>query len=94
MSQAAAVKKLELTDENVQVLARFREQGSILGGTKEGGCQGFEIQLAIQSPEQETQLLDLIRQAHRMCFTEAVLTNAVAITSRHLINGRDVSGQV
>ena len=88
------MQKLELTGESVQVLARFREQGSILAGTKEGSCQGFEIELAIQSPEPEPRLLDLIRQAHRMCFTEAVLTSAVPLSSRHWINGRDVSGQV
>lgn len=94
MSQVAAKRKLALVEERVRVTARFLESGSVLAGTKEGQCKGFEIELSIDSPEPIEEILALIRQAHRMCFTEAALSGQVALTSRHRVNGTDVSGQV
>jgi hypothetical protein len=87
VSQVATTKKLVLRDERVKVSAHFREQGSILQGTKEGFCEGFEIQLLIESDESPQEIAELARIAHRMCFTEAALGSSVAITTINILNG-------
>jgi organic hydroperoxide reductase OsmC/OhrA len=81
------MRKLVLKDERVRIDARFSEHGSVLQGTKEGRCEGFDIELAIDSDEPAEAIAELIRLAHRMCFTEHAITHEVTITKRHLLNG-------
>ena len=91
MSQVAAKKKLALQDERVKVIARFQEQGSVLQGTAEGWCNGFEIELRLESVAPAEEIAELVRLAHRMCFTEAALTGQVELTQRHLLNGQPLT---
>jgi len=88
VSQVAAKKKLKLHDERAKVVAHFREQGSVLRGTAEGFCEGFEIELHIESDEPAVEIAELIRLAHRMCFTEVALAGPVKLTQRHRLNGQ------
>ena len=76
MSQVAAKKKLALQDERVKVIARFQEQGSVL-------------RLESAAPAEE--IAELVRLAHRMCFTEAALTGQVELTQRHHLNGQPLT---
>lgn len=80
-------KKVALRDDRVKVTAYFLEQGSVLRGTKEGRCEGFEIELIIESDEPAGTIAGLIRLAHQMCFTEDALTRKVKLTTKHLLNG-------
>ena len=84
------MKKIVLTEERVKVLATFQEEGSVLQGTKRGICEGFEIELALESEASKEVIAELLRLAHRMCFTEAALAAPVAITTRHLLNGAEL----
>ncbi|NIN67664.1 MAG: hypothetical protein GTO63_23770, partial [Anaerolineae bacterium] len=59
-----------MRDERVKVVAHFRESGSVLGGTAQGICEGFDIQLSIESDAPAEEITELMRLAHRMCFTE------------------------
>jgi hypothetical protein len=59
----------------------------VLQGTKEGHCQGFDIQLSIESQASAEEIAELIRLAHRMCFTEDALSGRVKLTTSHLFNG-------
>jgi uncharacterized OsmC-like protein len=88
VSQVAAKKELALHDERVKVTARFRESGSVLQGTKEGECEGFDIELSINSDEPAEEIAELIRLSHRMCFTEDALSGEVKLTTRHHLNGQ------
>lgn len=90
----AAKKKLALRDERVRVTAHFREQGSVLQGTREGTCQGFEVELSIESDEPPEAIAELMRLAHRMCFTEAALSGPVTLTKRHLLNGQPIESSL
>jgi uncharacterized OsmC-like protein len=90
VSQVAAKKKLQIRDERVNVTAHFREQGSVLRGDSEGSCEGFEIELALESDEPPEEIAELIRLSHRMCFTEAALSGRVSLTKRHTVNGQPV----
>ena len=88
MSQVATKKKLALERARVKVSAHFSERGSVLRGTKEAGCEGFEIEIALDSREPAAEIAELLRLAHRMCFTEAALAAEVPLTARHLLNGQ------
>ncbi len=90
MSQVAAKKKLVLRDERVKVTAHFQEQGSVLRGTSEGRCEGFDIELSIESDEPVEEMAELIRLSHRMCFTEAALAKEVRLSSQHNLNGQSI----
>ena len=90
MSQVAANKKLVLRDERVKVTAHFREQGSVLRSTSEGTCEGFDIELSIESDEPAEEIVELIRLSHRMCFTEAALAGEVTLRKQHNLNGQPI----
>ena len=90
MSQVAAKKKLVLRDRRVKVLAHFREQGSVLRGTAEGFCEGFEIEMALESDEPVEEIAELVRMARQMCFTESALAGAVELRHTYSLNGRPV----
>ena len=90
MSQVAAKKKLALRDERVTVTAFFREQGSVLQGSAKGMCEGFDIELFIESDEPPEEISELIRLSHQMCFTESALTGNVQLTQRHSLNGQPI----
>jgi len=90
VSQAAAKKKLVLRDERVKVTAHFLEQGSVLRGTSEGRCEGFDLELSIESAEPQAEIVELIRLSHRMCFTEVALTDEVPVRKQHTLNGEPI----
>lgn len=90
MSQVATKKKLAIREERVRVVAYFREHGSVLQGTKAGRCEGFKIELSLESDEPRDAIADLIRLSHSMCFTENVLSQKVKLETRHLLNGHPI----
>lgn len=95
MSLYATKKKLQLDHAEVHVRARFRSQGSALAGTARGTCEGFDVEVHLESPEPEEEIETLLRVAHQMCFTEDALTRPVAVRKAHFLNGRplEAAGQ-
>ena len=92
MSQVATKKKLHITNEKVVVTAHFHEQGSVLKGDAEGFCDGFEIEILLESNEPAERLETLISLARRMCFTEKALTGSIPVKVTQTINGVSASG--
>ena len=90
MSQVATKKQLALRDERVKVVAHFRESGSVLAGPAQGVCEGFDIQLSIESDAPVEEIAELMRLAHRTCFTEHALSGQVKLTTKHLLNGEAI----
>jgi len=90
VSQVAAKRKLVLHDERVKVLAHFRESGSVLAGTAQGICEGFDVQLSIESHAPVEEIAELMRLAHRMCFTQDALSGQVKLTTSHFLNGEAI----
>ncbi len=70
--------------------AHFHEQGSVLAGTATGQCDGFEIELSLDSEEGPARIAELMSLAHQMCFTEDALTGRVKLTKTHLLNGKPI----
>lgn len=71
----------------VKVVASFHEQGSVLRGDAEGFCDGFEIEIQIESNESETEIRELVRMARQMCFTEKALLFPTPISVKTHFNG-------
>jgi len=66
-----------IRNERVKVIAHFHEQGSVLRGDAEGFCDGFEVEISLDSEEPEEQITILIRLARQLCFTEKALVGRV-----------------
>jgi uncharacterized OsmC-like protein len=94
VSQVAAKKKMTLDEARVKVLAHFREQGSVLRGTAEGFCEGFEVEMDFESRESQEEIAELIRMARRMCFTEAALVGKVGVTHSYRLNGQTMEAAI
>ena len=90
MSQVAAKRRLTLRNEKVSVVAHFEEEGSVLGGTQQGTCKEFSIELSMEGDQKVEDIIKLIRMAHRMCFTESALSGAVEVNTSHLFNGQPI----
>lgn len=71
----------------MRVQAAFVERGSILAGTKNGRCQGLEIEVVLDSDHDPLEIKEMLRLAHQMCFTEHALTHEMPIQVRHMLNG-------
>lgn len=92
MSQVAAKKKLVIRNERVKVTAHFHEQGSVLRGDAEGFCDGFEVEISLDSEESMEQITTLIHLARQMCFTEKALVGSVPVQVIQQVNGKLFSG--
>ena len=79
---------MAIRNERVKVNAHFHEMGSIQQGSKTGSCDGFEVEVSLDTEEPPERIAELIRLAHEMCFTEAALLSPVPVTARHVVNGR------
>ena len=53
-------------------------------GDAEGFCDGFDIEIKIDSDEQADKIADLLRLARQMCFTEKALSGNMT-TSVYLV---------
>jgi hypothetical protein len=86
VSQVATKRKLNIRNEHVKVTGRFHEQGSVLRGDAAGFCDGFDIQIRIESEESPEKIAELIRIARQMCFTESALVGNTPLTVSQLLN--------
>ena len=82
-------KKLTV-DARSRVTGHLKEEGSVLAGTQTGECLGFEIELDIRSEASETEIRELIRMAHQICFTGHAAANPMPVQTRHLLNGSEL----
>lgn len=90
VSNIAMRKKLEISNEKVNVVANFLESGSILKGNKWGDCQNFEIDMQMESEEPEEEIAALMKLAHEMCFVEDALSKKMDVIYSHSLNGKNL----
>jgi uncharacterized OsmC-like protein len=88
ITQVAAKKKLSIRNEKAEVTAHFHEEGSVLRGDAEGYCDSFEINISLDSEENITEIKQLIRMSHRLCFAEKAVAGTVPIHLSQTINGQ------
>lgn len=75
----------------MRVTAHFHEQGSVLRGDAEGFCDGFEVEISLDSDESREQISELIRLARQMCFTEKALTGSTPLEVKQILNGQEIA---
>jgi len=90
LTEIAGKRRLNISNPRVKVLARFHEQGSALKGDKTGACDGFDIDIQVDSDEPEEKILDLMKIAKRVCFASDALTRPYPPKYNHIINGKPV----
>jgi len=88
ITQVSNKKKLDIKNEKVVVTAHFHEEGSVLRGDAEGFCDQFEINIAIDSDEPISEIKQLIRLAHRLCFAEKAVIGSVPVHITQQLNGQ------
>lgn len=74
----------------MKITAHFHEQGSVLRGDAEGFCDGFEIEMMIESDEDPQAIAELVRLSRAMCFTEKALAGGTSISAKATLNGEPV----
>ena len=87
ITQVANKKRLAIRNEKVEVTAHFHEEGSVLRGDAEGYCDSFEIMITLDSNDEISEIKELIRLAHRLCFAEKAVTGSVPVTVSQKLNG-------
>ena len=85
------MRKLKIRNERVTVTARFHEEGSVLRGDKKGEVERIESLITFDTEETDEAIREALELTHRMCFTESVITRAVPVEARHVINQREFS---
>ncbi|MHB1118958.1 MAG: hypothetical protein ACYC11_02745 [Bellilinea sp.] len=75
----------------MRVTAHFHEQGSVLRGDAEGFCDGFEVEISLDSDESREQISELIRLARQMCFTEKALIGSTPLEVKQILNGQEIA---
>jgi uncharacterized OsmC-like protein len=88
VSQVATKKRLSIRNERVNVTGFFHEQGSVLKGDAEGFCDGFEVEISLETDEPPEKIASLIQMSRKMCFTEKALTGSVEVRVSQNINGK------
>lgn len=58
----------------------------MLRGDAEGFCDSFEIEIALESSESESEIANLVRLARKMCFTEKALTGTIPVSVSQKLN--------
>jgi hypothetical protein len=83
---------MSIRNERVKVIGHFHEGGSVLRGDAEGFCDGFDIEIRMDSDEPADKIAALIRLARQMCFTEKALTGPTPVSVKPIINGQIFEG--
>jgi len=80
--------RLPLTKASVRVRGHFWREGSALAGTLQAGCDGFEVELELESPAPPAEVARLVALARAACYVEQALKAAVPVALRASLNGQ------
>jgi hypothetical protein len=79
--------KIEITKARVRVVMRNKQEGSVLQGTVQAACLGFESHLEVESDEPAERIAALVRQAENGCYTLQALVKPVPFERTVTLNG-------
>ncbi len=78
---------VNISKARVHVTAHFRAEGSVLGQTIEGCCDGFETRLEVESNEPPERLAGVIRNAENGCYIMQTVRHPVPVQTEVMVNG-------
>jgi hypothetical protein len=79
--------KIEVKKARCHVIMRNKSEGSVLQGTVQATCLGFETKLELESDEPPERIQQLLRNAEHGCFTLQALLAPVTFERTTLLNG-------
>lgn len=79
--------KVPFESARVKLKAYFWEEGSVLAGTLQTGCDGFELDLEIKSDAPAEDIARLIKVCERGCFVMQTLIVPSPVTLNVTLNG-------
>jgi len=79
--------KIEVKKARCHVTMRNKSEGSVLQGTVQAACLGFETKLELESDEPPERIRQLLRNAEHGCFTLQALTAPVSFARSATLNG-------
>jgi hypothetical protein len=79
--------KIEVRKARVRVVMRNKQEGSVLQGTVQAACLGFETHLDVESDEPRERVAALVRQAENGCYTMQAVLHPVPIERTVTLNG-------
>jgi organic hydroperoxide reductase OsmC/OhrA len=80
--------KIEVKKARVHVTMRNKTEGSVLQGSVQATCLGFETQLELESDEPPERIQQLLRNAEHGCFTLQALQAPVTFERTATLNGQ------
>lgn len=80
--------KIDVKKARVHVTMRNKTEGSVLQGTVQSNCLGFETRLELESDEPPERIRQLMRNAEHGCFTMQALLAPVTISRSATLNGQ------
>jgi hypothetical protein len=80
--------KVDVKKARVHVTMRNKTEGSVLQGSVEASCLGFESRLELESDEPPERILQLLRNAEHGCFTLQALQAPVTFERTATLNGQ------
>ena len=83
---------MPIANASAQVTAHFQRTGSVLRGTAEGRCTGFEVVLSLDADAPLEKVRRVLEMAHATCYTESALRGEMSIAFTHKVNGEEIGG--
>jgi organic hydroperoxide reductase OsmC/OhrA len=83
--------KISVDKARVHVTMRNKTEGSVLQGSVQASCLGFETSLDIESSEPPERIQQLVAMAERGCFTMQALLAPVEFTHTTTLNGKPLA---
>ncbi len=80
--------KIVVRKARVHERMRNKSEGSVLQGTVEATCLGFETRLELETDEPVERIRALLRNAEHGCFTFQALIRPVTVSQSVFVNGR------
>ena len=82
--------KIDVKKARCHVKMRNKSEGSVLQGTVQATCLGFETRLELESDEPADRIRQLLRNAEHGCFTMQALLAPVSFSRSVTLNGTPV----
>ncbi len=79
--------KVNIRQARVHVVGHFRAEGSVLGQTIQGFCDGFETRLEVESDEPPERVAGVIRNAENGCYIMQTIRHPVPVKTEVMVNG-------
>jgi len=79
--------KIEVKKARCHVTMRNKSEGSVLQGTVQAACLGFETKLELESDEPPERIRQLLRNAEHGCFTMQALLAPVSFERSATLHG-------